>query len=48
MRRSIDKPRNDARKAARATVAQQHGGNASVKDRLDAVETALGMVPGAK
>ena len=37
-----------ARKAARAGVVAAHGGNGSVKDRLDRLEQALGIVPAAK
>lgn len=34
-----------ARKAARAAAAAAHGTNANVKDRLDTIERALGIVP---
>lgn len=36
------------RKAAKVKVAADHGGNANVKDRLDTLETALGIVPAVK
>ena len=37
-----------ARKVARQTAAANHGTNASVKDRLDIVEIALGLAPATK
>jgi len=40
-----DKSEYPKRKAARAKAAAAHGGNASVKDRLDTVEEAIGLAP---
>ena len=43
-----DKSEYLPRKAAKAKAAAAHGGNASVKDRLDTLEEAIGIVPAAK
>lgn len=45
--RTIDEAKWAAKKKAKADAATANGTNASVKDRLDTLEKALGIAPAA-